>query len=350
MRLYWPVIPNGRHNKFRIMSREDGKLKQVKNPKLDSINSLYLQKIIDAKVARRQVEEIVEELRKVEAPDAPQYLQSNLDIFDRYFTEEYEDRDILPDSLETARSSFKRAINLLGKIEIPTADQKKVQKKIYNLPYKKRAPIVTSLNALFKFVGRNLQFEVGVQRGGNEPIHHLSVKEFAIVYPLITNPIIAKMAGATFATGGRVGELFAVRSYNQLKRTLSIQTQIDRKKGERATKTYRTRTSVVIKELEQYLQEWILVPAAERLTIRNLHIGDYLANACMQAFPEDPTKWCHFLDMRHSYAIHFLSVGVSIDLVATSMGNSPTVCRKHYVGYVLSDEGVDLINIIQNKR
>jgi integrase len=332
------------------MSREAGKHSQVKDERLDSINALFRAGTIDAQAAQRQVEELVEQLRKAERPDTHQYLDSNMDILDRYFREEYETRDILPNSLKAAKASFRRALKLLGKLELPTADVKEVQKRIFALPYKKRQHVVLTLNALFKYIGRKHGFELG-KKIRIERVRHLSLKEFLLVLPKIEHPLVQRLAAVGFATGGRVGELFAITQYNAVTRQVTIYTQIDRKLEERMPKTLQSqRTAVVVKELEQHVKDWIATPMEERMTIRNVRLADYVLRACKEVFPNSPDKHCHIKDMRHGYAIHFLSKGASVSLMAQQLGNSEEVCREHYTGFIVSDEGAALLNRLQEEK
>lgn len=348
MRYLWPLPPKGAHKTFRIMSREGEKHSQVKDPRLDSINRLYKAGTLDLETATRQVNGLVETLRVQDRPEKPRYLDSNLDIMERYFREEYESRDILPQSRQAAKASFRRALDLLGQLDIATANLKEVQKQIFALPYKKRMHVILALNALFKYAGREHHFDMG-KKLRIERVRHLSLKEFLQVLPKISNPLVKQLAAVGFATGGRVGELFALNLYNKQSRQITIDTQIDRQIEERIPKTGR-RSAVIVKELEEYVVDWIAMPLEKRLAIRNVRLGEYVRRACKVVFPANAEKHCHFYDLRHSYAIHFLSMGASIALVAQALGNSEEVCREHYTGFILSDEGAALLNMLQDRK
>lgn len=348
---FWPVPPNRTHTQFRIQKRESGKIQAVRDPRLVSVNTLFKSHTIDAQTARTQVDSIVKSLRDEIEPDkCTGYPDANIDIFERYFREEYESRDILPGSLEAARSSFKRALALLGDSPIPTVSPKQVQARIFALPYPKRWHVVLALNALFKHAGRTeTRFETGTRRGTQTQVKYLSLIDLKAILPHISNPTVRLAAAAAFATGARVGELFALHRYNPQKRVLTIDSQTDRALNHRATKTYSTRSAVVVKELEEETLNWLKTPQKERLFVRNFHLGAYVQRASRKAFPEQTHKHCHFYDLRHSYAIHFLSLGVSLSLIAQALGNSEAVCRRHYTGHITSDEGTDLINRIQER-
>ena len=74
-------------------------------------------------------------------------------------------------------------------------------------------------------------------------------------------------------------------------------------------------------------------------------INKRFKSACRAVF-KDKSKHCKWHDLRHSYAIFLLTKGVPIQLVAQSMGNSVSVCEKHYAGFVLTDVGISAINNI----
>lgn len=349
-RYLWIICPVGTHRKFRIAQRmgSDGKPTYLKDEKLDTINNLYLAGTIDAQVAKAQCNTLVLAWRAEDKPEQIKYLDANLDILDKYLKEEYLSRDIHAESLRTAKNSFKRALGLLNELDIAVAPEKVIQARINGLPFKKRQPIVLSLNCLFKFIGRKHTFEVGKNKDMRK-VRHLTLAEFQKVIPNIHNETLRIMAGATFASGCRVGEMFALDKYDELNKILIVPGQVDRNLIERQTKTYQTRTTVVIQELSKYMKEWIDL-GEKRLEIRNSRISFSLKEACKKTFPNSKEKWCHFYDLRHSYAIHFLGLGVSLDVLSQVLGNSPEVCRKHYVGFNINENGIAMMNHLQTKK
>ena len=71
---------------------------------------------------------------------------------------------------------------------------------------------------------------------------------------------------------------------------------------------------------------------------------------CKIAFPDDPTKHLTFHALRHCYAINLLSMGVSMSLVAQSLGNTLSVCQQYYVGFELTNDSIDAIQAIVKKN
>ncbi|MCC7405816.1 MAG: hypothetical protein IT288_15555 [Bdellovibrionales bacterium] len=56
-----------------------------------------------------------------------------------------------------------------------------------------------------------------------------------------------------------------------------------------------------------------------------------------------------FHAIRHCYAIHLISRGVSMSLVAQLLGNSLSVCRRHYAGFELTTDSIEAINTIMKR-
>jgi hypothetical protein len=214
-RYYWIKAPYGKHRSYRIWCRERGGADSVvKDPRVDAINALLHAGTIDAQVAKKQLSEVVADLRRKErGVGAAPYLDANLDIMDRYMREVYGGRDIHPESVRSTRYSLKRAVALLGDLNVGSATKEAVQAKIFGLQYKHRAHVVRALNALFKYVGRTERFAIGKNRAPVR-VRHLTLSEFQQVLPEIKNPTVRLAAAAAFASGCRVGELFPLCKFD----------------------------------------------------------------------------------------------------------------------------------------
>ncbi len=71
---------------------------------------------------------------------------------------------------------------------------------------------------------------------------------------------------------------------------------------------------------------------------------------CMIAFPKDSSKHLTFHALRHCYAINLLTKGVSMSLVAQSLGNTLSVCQQHYLGFELTNDSIAAIKSIISGR
>jgi integrase len=238
---------------------------------------------------------------------------------------------------------------LLGSLNFTTAPAEVIQGRIYTTKYNQRAHLVLVLNMLFKYIGRKERFKIGKNRAASAAVKHLTLVEMLKVADNIKDPVVRLAALTAFGTGCRVGELFPISTFNDTAHTVRIISQIDIFGVERHIKTFDGRVAVVIHELLAHVREWIALPVAERMKIRNYRLSSIMKAACRKTFPGDSSKECHFYDLRHSYAIHFLSLGATVDIIAAALGNSPEVCRKHYTGFVLTEGGIALMNALQRK-
>jgi lysophospholipase L1-like esterase len=85
--------------------------------------------------------------------------------------------------------------------------------------------------------------------------------------------------------------------------------------------------------------------------LRKIEYSFLIKKAGRITFPKDNEKQnLKTHDCRHSYAVHLLSSGVSISLIAKSLGNSVLVCEKYYLGYALQEEGIQMIHQLMNQQ
>ena len=95
-----------------------------------------------------------------------------------------------------------------------------------------------------------------------------------------------------------------------------------------------------------WLERWLQLPEEDRHRFRLQKPSAKLKIACMKGIGRDNVT---FHSLRHSRAIYMISRGVTIELVAQNIGNTPQVCEKHYYGHVLSDQGAEFMKQILNK-
>jgi site-specific recombinase XerD len=74
------------------------------------------------------------------------------------------------------------------------------------------------------------------------------------------------------------------------------------------------------------------VPKAERLALRKRAYLSELMRAAEVALP-GRGRQLKFHDLRHSYAIHLLAIGMTMEDVARSIGDTIEVCEEFYAGF-----------------
>lgn len=329
----------------RVKTDSDTKYSIVENKSLNSINASFLEKKITEAEARSLIREIVNELYKeISAPlMARNHNAKNEALFEEYWTREYADRDLVDEA--SIKNDFKRAIQAVGPLSIQSDSKEALQKQIKSSATgNKQRRVVSRINTLLSFCNR--PFKLKKDKEIRTEVAKLSIADFKKVIKFVADPNHKLIFEVAFYTGLRVGEIFAIKPI-QIKDThIFVQTQIDRALNNRDTKTRRERKAYVIQDGMSSVKDWVKL--ADKNELRNVKLANILKEACKKAFPKDKAKWIKLHDLRHSYAIHLLSKGVSLSLVAQALGNSVVVCQKHYAGFTLSDEAIETIDKVMN--
>ena len=210
--------------------------------------------------------------------------------------------------------------------------------------YRKHARMVSVLNSMLNWLGRTerlLPF-----KHTSWEITYLTEKELALVLPCLDSEIGRVACGLAFWTGLRLGELCAITNADMRGDFLMVRTQIGNKLNRRETKTRKGRRVLLQTQAIKWLEKWLEIPESERHRFRLQKPSGKLKAASMKALGRDNIT---FHSLRHSRAIYMISRGVSIELVAQNIGNTPQVCEKHYYGHMLSDQGAEYMKQILNQ-
>lgn len=117
-----------------------------------------------------------------------------------------------------------------------------------------------------------------------------------------------------------------------------------------STKTGKERVAYVIQNHFNRLKAWADLDRTTKEKLRKIEFSGLIKKAGRLTFPQSSEKQnlkAH--DCRHSYAVHLLNSGVSISLIAKSLGNSVLVCEKYYLGYALRPEGIEMIHQLMSQ-
>jgi site-specific recombinase XerD len=162
----------------------------------------------------------------------------------------------------------------------------------------------------------------------------------------------------------RVGEAFALvsRRQNDSKtgrkmnflsgNQVSVSSQMQKQTFKiTKTKTGKERLAYVIQNMHEQIQSWADLDRETKERLRKIEYSRVIKKAAKSAFPKNyDMKRIKAHDCRHSYAVYLLNSGVSISLIAKSMGNSVLVCEKYYLGYALQEEGIQMIHNLLKKN
>ncbi len=331
----------------KVVYAEDGGRSQstVTDERIDAINSHFLAQDLTFQQAETLIKEIHNSLRaSLIKPGRIVHNEENRNLLKKFWDEDYQYRD--NKSPETMGYELKNALELIGHISLLSVGQEALQQHINSLPLpnNKQRRLVDRVQMLLKHAGRR----VILKKKKKEPriVSHLTKDDLTAVVKLIPDQVMKLATVIAFESGVRVGELFGLKKEQCRGNQVYVARQLTRKRGYDDTKTGRERFLYCTNEGAKALQEWFLIPETERNTFRKKNHSEIVKKACKTAFPSDESKWVDFHSMRHSYAINLVSRGVSISLVAQSLGNSVSVCQEYYSGYSLTAESVASIKNI----
>lgn len=337
----------GKRASFAIQEVTGSNRVTLKLEPVDAVNKLLASGVLTVDQARKQIEAVREALYLQRDKHKPQtvFASENLKLVAAYWAAEYEDRELVdPDS---ARWDLNRAVAACGILSVVGASKSDLQQAVLDHApgdVNKRRRVIARLNQLLKFAGR--AFELKKPKPVRGDIKHLTEAEFERVVAQIKQPDMKLLCRVAFCTGARVGEALGLTERSVRPDHVQITTQLDSDFKRRETKTRSVRKAAVLEGWEHYVTEWVALGPEVKLRLRKLQHATLVKRACRRAFPNLEDKYCHFHDLRHSYAVHLVSRGVPLTLVAQSLGNSISVCEKYYSGFVLTDESVERIRTI----
>lgn len=326
----------------------DGTFNTLDLPELVKINQLFKKQILHFSEATTQVQEVLKSLyaRRDKLQSSRNFNPDNQRLLADYWETHYSDRDLV--DADSMRYDLERAVAAVGTHSLVASSREDLQKAVNGESPTKQRRIVTRLNQLLKHLGRD--FQLRKLRPVQTHVDYLSLADFKTVVSHIEEPSFATLCQVAFATGCRVGEIFALTSRDLTDSHLRVTSQLDTELRSRETKNRKKRRAYVLPEFRPAITAWLAIPTAEKASLRLVKHSRLFRAACQKAFPGSPEKHVHFHALRHSYAVHLVGLGVPLSLVAQSLGNSIAVCELHYSGFVLSDLGVEGIDSIVKGR
>lgn len=320
---------------------EDGRLEAINKSFRDGIQSLETCRVQVKEIIREMYEELKRELGIVV------HNHENDKVFHEFWQKEYAHRPLVCEY--AARCEFTRVIASLGHLSIYSTSREEIQECIDSKfigNTQRRA--VQRLTQILKFIGRT---DIRLRRNPTEhhSVTYLTQKELEKLLIFVENPIEKALITLCFYSGLRIGEAYALEphSFRPHNSTIRVKTQIDREEKRRQTKTRRERTAYLCPEGSEAFHIWVNASKEERNTINRQQASrDIMKRYGRLAFPNNESKHLTFHALRHCYATHLLSRGVSMSLVAQSLGNSLSVCQQYYTGFELTTDSIEAINTI----
>jgi integrase len=361
----------GKRASFALQQRRNGKTHTVEDERIDAINRRWSARETTFEVCLAQIEEIKKEYEaqaEIE-PAVNIHNADNMRIFQTIWEDDYQYRDIV--SAQSRMREFANVLELLGhrsllSISLPDF-QNLINEACADNPSRQRRWVDVG-NQLLKFAfSRGLvapTAKLKKKKKQRKTVSHLSMEEWTEVKALIEDGWLKLLYEAAMTTGGRLGELLGL-STEKVKETRGglgeaiFDKQLVKQEKEhtssRAPERYSSeikekhglknqterRTALVLPEGLSSVQQWATCPKETRVQIRTGSYNKQLTDACKKVFPNDTSKHLTVHDLRHSYAIHLLRLGMSMEDVARSIGDTLEVCQEHYAGFAHTPETIE---------
>lgn len=334
--------PGGSRKTFSVRKQEtrQGAWETIQPEGLQEVNDALLKGQISLPQAEIQVNTLVAALYKKRDRERPKGIpnEDNKRILDAFLEDEYAHRELV-DPYSAVRD-YTRAIDAVGLVSLRSGTRVDIQKavdRIKGINRQRRA--VARLNTILAYLNRG--FKLTKRKSANLAISYLTASEVGALISSLPSEY-RLLFSAAFATGCRLGELFALTPADLRDKYVWVDKQINRKGLVAPTKNRKPHKAYIIPEYQDALVRWLEVDRREKLVVR-----DITWSRVARKYSEGRIN---FHDLRHSYAIHLLGVGVPLTHVAQSLGHSAQVCEMYYTGYVLTDLAIDTIDRIVNRR
>lgn len=330
---------------FSIQFNNGVKWQTYSSPELDAINHSFKNGVLTKEQAKERVDRILVSLYEERDRLTPSVvvLPGNFKIVEDFIKKTYTPQKLLrmaDRSFESEKYAFDRAITDLGDVPVD-GDVQVIQAAVDDKfkddrgAHRKR---VTSINRLRKWLKLELILHL---RDVAEDTVYITEAQLKEALPHIKNEVTRKLAAFLYYTGLRLGEAFAVtaQSVQQTKDGMLIKVtkQMLPDKKLSHTKTRTGRKAFVIPGGEKHVEDWIAV--ADKEKYREGKHNERIKEALLKVGIKDSYLHC----LRHSYCIHLVANGCTIDWVAQSAGHSREVCERYYGTHQLTDDAVRLM-------
>lgn len=333
--------PKGARKNWSLEKKEpEGSWTTVVSKELTALKEMYASGVLSYSQAELRINMLLEKL--YEERDQASKLHAtagNLAIIEKFLREKYPNRVKLrlsEGSYEAEVYRLNLAVKGLGSVALDGdvgALQEKVDTVWIKQPkiHKRR---VTSINRVRLWL--NLESIRHLPRSGTHEVLYVTEDNLKLLLDDIKHESTKILAALLFYTGVRLGEAFAITKQDLVGPTLKISKQITSDGRETPTKTRMNRKALIIPGGLPWVEKWLALSPKERK--RHAPHSKRVRKAGSKIVPG---FYLHCL--RHSYCVHLISKGCSLDWVAQSAGHSREVCERFYSTHILLDDSIKLM-------
>lgn len=228
----------------------------------------------------------------------------------------------------TAKQRLLRAAHAMGRTSLLVATEEVVVTQLEHVPFRSRYQVIGAVNELLAFAKRGITL-FNPQPRKTDEIAFIRISQWEGAATLLV-PHHRAFLGALFATGCRIGELPRAVFRSQ---SAYVATQLLRDGKVGPTKNRTMRVAPLIMPLAQYVTQLQTYGQKEIDRIRLEEESD-MRNALRLVFGITTH------DLRHSYCVEHGAVGANVHELADYIGDTVSVCQRHYRPYCLQDEQV----------
>lgn len=345
--------PGYHRRTFSISVKEpDGPWKVFKNKKTESLNQDYIDGISSFSKTLEGFEELMKAMYQERDSSKKTALNANVSIRDEYYAFKYlkpaKKRRLAKETLKSSFYDLTRAITAVGNVNLRIATCEEIQNEIdayytkeaSNTPHEKS---IMRINALLKFIGRADQANLETLPKSHKEVNHLTRQEFITILNELEG-VDKDLASIAYYSGLRLGEIFGLekRKIRRIQEgfVILVDRQMLRDFSYELPKRRKVRRCFANPECQDALKRWVELSHDERTSYRRRKFCFLIKQACKTS---ETKHILSFRDLRHCYAINLLNSGATLSQVASNLGNSEKVCRDHYLGWVMTNEGVELM-------
>lgn len=260
------------------------------------------------------------------------------------FLEDYFKRKRYIVDKNSAKNKFTRAVVVIGKLSLNSATEDDLLSCVLSKSFddNKKRDLIAKLNSILKWLKRDLRLHPPMKVIND--VVYLTENEVIRISESVNSDTVKHFILLSFYSGLRIGEAYTLTNNSlRVDNTINVDTQLDIEGKKRLPKNRKKRKAFINEQGINSFKIW--VNTKDKIQLSRNAITKIFKKTCNKIL----NKNCNWHDLRHSYAVHLISQGVPIQLVAQSMGNSVKVCEEYYSGFVLSELGIDTIKQILKK-